>query len=50
MEDFIKLCTTLNLEVISTYFFLIQHSEHIQAPLQILPCPEEKKRSEASVT
>lgn len=50
MADFIKLYTTLNSEVVSTYFFLIQHSEHIQVLLQIPPCPAEEKKKKASVT
>lgn len=44
MADFIKLYTTLNLEIVSTYFFLILHSKHIQALLQISPGPAEKKK------
>lgn len=44
MAAFIKFYTTLNLEVVSTYFFLIQYSEHIQVLLQISPCPAEKKK------
>lgn len=44
MAAFIKLFTALNVEVISTYFFLIQHSEHIGVLLQLFPCPKVKKK------
>lgn len=39
---FTTLHTTPNLEVVSTYFSLIQHSEHTQVLLQISPCPAGK--------
>lgn len=44
MAAFIKFFTALNLKALSTYFFLIQHSEHIQVLLQISPCPKVKKK------
>lgn len=44
MTAFVKLFTALNVEVISTYFFLIQHSEHIGVLLQLFPCPKVKKK------
>lgn len=41
---FMKFFTVLNLKALSTYFFLIQHWEHIQVLLQIPPCPKIKKK------
>lgn len=44
MAAFIKVFTALNIEVISTYFLLIQHSERIWVLLQLSPCPKVKKK------
>lgn len=44
MAAFIKFFRAFNLEIISTYFFLIQHSEHISVLLQLPPCPKVKKK------